>query len=64
VLSILFGILLGVLILVTPGAALLGLVWLIGIYAIVFGIMLVVAAIQSRAGSGAKAGAKGTPAAA
>jgi len=30
----------------------------------VFGIMLVVAAIQSRAGSGAKAGAKGTPAAA
>lgn len=64
VLSILFGILLGVLILVTPGAALLGLVWLIGIYAIVFGIMLVVAAIQSRTGSGAKAGAKGTPAAA
>lgn len=49
ILTILFGILLGVLIIVTPGAALLGLVWLVGIYAIVFGIMLSIAAFQVRA---------------
>jgi len=49
VLSIAFGILLGVLIWVTPGATVLGLIWVVGIYAIIFGIMLVVAAIQVRA---------------
>ena len=48
-LSVAFGILLGILIWVTPGATLLGLIWVVGIYAIVFGIMLVVAAIQVRA---------------
>ncbi len=48
VLSILFGILLAILILVTPGATLLGLVWVTGIYAISFGVMLVVAAVQAR----------------
>ncbi len=48
VLTILFGIVLGVLIIVTPGAALLGLVWLVGIYAIIFGIMLSIAAVQVR----------------
>jgi len=52
VLTILFGILLGVLTIVTPVVALLGLIWLIGIYAIVFGVMLAVAAIQVRAAAG------------
>jgi len=48
VLTIIAGIILGVLTLVTPGATLLGLIWLVGIYAILFGVMLVVAAIQVR----------------
>jgi uncharacterized membrane protein HdeD (DUF308 family) len=48
VLTILFGVVLGVLILLTPGATLLGLVWVVGIYAIVFGIMLIATAIQVR----------------
>jgi uncharacterized membrane protein HdeD (DUF308 family) len=50
VLTIVFGVALGVLILLTPGATLLGLVWVVGIYAIVFGVMLVVTAIQVRSG--------------
>ena len=54
VVSILFGILLGILTLVIPGATLLGLVWVTGVYAIVFGVMLAVAALQARA-SGAAA---------
>lgn len=48
VVSVVFGILLGVITWNTPGTALLGLVWLVGIYAIVFGVMLVVTAIQVR----------------
>lgn len=48
VVSILFGLLLGVLTWTQPGSALLGLIWLIGIYAIVYGIMLAVTAIQVR----------------
>lgn len=52
VLTILFGILLGVLTVVTPVVALLGLIWLIGLYAIVFGVMLAVAAIQVRGTAG------------
>jgi uncharacterized membrane protein HdeD (DUF308 family) len=57
VLSILFGVVLAILILVTPGATLLGLVWAVGIFAVLFGIMLVVTAIQVRvAFNGAKAG--------
>lgn len=62
VLTILFGIVLGILTIVTPLAALLGLVWLIGIYAIVFGIMLAIAAIQVRAAA-SKTAAPVTPAA-
>ena len=49
VLSIAFGVLLAVLVWVTPGATVLGLIWIVGIYAIIFGVMLVVAAIQVRA---------------
>jgi uncharacterized membrane protein HdeD (DUF308 family) len=48
ILSIVFGIVLGVLVLLTPGATLLGLVWAVGIYAILFGVTLVVTAIQVR----------------
>jgi len=50
--SVLFGLLLGILTWVTPGSALLGLVWLIGLYAIIFGIMLVIAAIRVRSHGG------------
>ena len=46
--SILFGIALGILVWTVPGAALFGLVFAIGIYAIAFGIMLAIAAIQAR----------------
>ena len=49
VVSIVFGVVLAVLLWITPGAALLGLVYAIGIYAIAFGIMLVVSAITARA---------------
>jgi uncharacterized membrane protein HdeD (DUF308 family) len=48
VLSVVFGIVLGVLVLLTPGATLLGLVWTVGIYAVIFGLTLVVTAIQVR----------------
>lgn len=48
VLTIIAGVVLGILTLVIPGATLLGLIWLVGIYAILFGIMLIVAAIQVR----------------
>lgn len=48
VLSIVFGVLLGILTWTIPGSALVGLVYLIGFYAIVFGAMLIVTAIQVR----------------
>lgn len=48
VVSIVFGVVLAIVILVTPGATLLGLVWAVGIFAVVLGIMLVVSAIQVR----------------
>ena len=41
-------VLLGVLLAIRPGAGLLSLVWLIGIYAIVFGVLLIVRAFQFR----------------
>jgi len=44
ILSVVFGVLLAVL----PGVGLLSLVWLIGIYAIVFGLLLIVRAFQYR----------------
>lgn len=46
--SVLFGIVLAILVLVTPVAAVLGLVFTIGLYAIIFGVMLIVAAVQVR----------------
>lgn len=47
--SIAFGVILAILTFVTPGAAILGLIFAVGIYAIVFGVMLAVAAITARA---------------
>ena len=41
-------VLLGVLLVILPGVGLLSLVWLIGIYAIVFGLLLIVRAFQYR----------------
>jgi len=51
VLTLAFGILLGILTLVTPGATVLSLIWIVGIYAIIFGVMFIVAAIQLRRGA-------------
>ncbi|SKA99083.1 Uncharacterized membrane protein HdeD, DUF308 family [Agreia bicolorata] len=50
VLTLAFGILLGILTLATPGATVLSLIWIVGIYAIVFGVMFIIAAIQLRRG--------------
>jgi len=44
VLSVLFGLILAVL----PGVGLLSLVWLIGIYALIFGIVLIVLGFRVR----------------
>lgn len=41
-------VLLGVLLAVRPGAGLLSLVWVIGIYAIVFGVLLIIRAFEFR----------------
>ncbi len=52
VLSILFGILLVILLFATPQSALLGLIYVLGAYAVLAGIVLVVIAIQARAAAG------------
>lgn len=44
ILSVLFGVILGIL----PGVGLLSLVWVIGVYAIVFGILFIIRAFQFR----------------
>ncbi|MFL5664321.1 MAG: HdeD family acid-resistance protein, partial [Ktedonobacteraceae bacterium] len=44
ILSVLFGVLLAIL----PGVGLLCLVWLIGIYALAFGVVLIIRAFQFR----------------
>jgi uncharacterized membrane protein HdeD (DUF308 family) len=46
--SILLAVLIAVLIFAVPGATLYGVIWAVGIWAILFGIMLVVMAIQVR----------------
>lgn len=48
VLSILAGVLLGVLALVNPASSVLSLIWVAGVYAIIFGVVLVVIAIAAR----------------
>jgi uncharacterized membrane protein HdeD (DUF308 family) len=48
VVSLVFAVILAIAVLVTPGVTLLGLIWAVGIYAIIFGIMLIVTAIHVR----------------
>jgi uncharacterized membrane protein HdeD (DUF308 family) len=48
VLSLVFGIALGIAIFVNPGATLLSLIWTAGIWAIIFGVLLLVAAFTMR----------------
>lgn len=47
----LISVLLGILLAVQPAVALLGLVWVIGIYAIIFGILLIIRAFRFRTAS-------------
>jgi uncharacterized membrane protein HdeD (DUF308 family) len=53
ILSLVFGLVLAVAVLLTPGATLLSLIWTVGIYAILSGIALIVTAIYVRASVGA-----------
>jgi len=48
VLSIIFGIVLGVLLFTTPSSALVGLIYVLGAYAVISGIVLIVIAFQAR----------------
>jgi uncharacterized membrane protein HdeD (DUF308 family) len=52
ILGLVFGVILVVAILLTPGATLLSLIWTVGIYAILSGIALIVTAIYVRAAVG------------
>jgi uncharacterized membrane protein HdeD (DUF308 family) len=52
ILSLVFGVILAVAVLLTPGATLLSLIWTVGIYAILSGIALIVTAIYVRAAVG------------
>jgi len=49
VLSIVFGVILAISLFIAPDSTVLGLIWTVGIWAIIFGVMLVVAAISARA---------------
>jgi uncharacterized membrane protein HdeD (DUF308 family) len=53
VVSILFAVILTVLLFINPGETVLSLIWVVGIYAIIFGVMLIAAAIAVR-GAGRK----------
>lgn len=63
VLSILLGVFLAIFLLVDPAVAILNLIWVVGVWAIIIGVTLVIAAIsarvQSRPASGAGAAARG-----
>jgi len=48
VLSIIFGIVLGILLFTTPSSALIGLIYVLGAYAVISGIVLIVIAFQAR----------------
>lgn len=48
ILTVAFGIVFGILTLFSPAASLLSLIWVAGIWAIILGVMLIVAAIQVR----------------
>jgi uncharacterized membrane protein HdeD (DUF308 family) len=47
-LTIVLGVLLAILVFVVPDATVLSLVWVVGIYAIIFGVLLVATALQVR----------------
>ena len=53
VLSIIFGIVLVVLLFVTPSSALIGLIYVLGAYAVLSGIVLIVIAFQARGAANA-----------
>ncbi|MFT4283980.1 MAG: DUF308 domain-containing protein [Protaetiibacter sp.] len=53
VLSILFGVLLAILLFTTPQSALIGLIYVLGAYAVLAGIVLVVIAFQARSAANA-----------
>jgi uncharacterized membrane protein HdeD (DUF308 family) len=53
VLSILFGILLAILLFTTPQSALIGLIYVLGAYAVLAGIVLVIIAFQARSAASA-----------
>ncbi len=55
ILSLLLGVALLVIVFVSPVAGIVNLVWVIGVYAILFGIVLIVAALQTRRMSSATA---------
>lgn len=48
VVSLVFGVILAISLFLSPDATVLGLIWTVGIFAIVFGVMLVVAAVSAR----------------
>ena len=50
VVSLVFGVILAISLFIAPGSTVIGLIWTVGIWAIVFGVMLVGAAISTRAG--------------
>lgn len=50
VVSLVFGVILAISLIVAPGSTVIGLIWTVGIWAIVFGVMLVATAIMVRAG--------------
>ncbi|CAN5149151.1 HdeD family acid-resistance protein [soil metagenome] len=50
VVAIVFGVLFSILIWVTPVESVLSLIWVAGVYAIIFGVTLIIAAIQLRRG--------------
>lgn len=46
--TLLFAVVLGILLIVTPSATVLGFIWVVGLYALVFGVLLVVASLLLR----------------
>lgn len=61
-LSGILAVLVGLYLIVFPGSGAVSLVWVIGIYAIVFGVMLIVLGFQLRGRSGAAGSGTGNPA--
>jgi uncharacterized membrane protein HdeD (DUF308 family) len=49
ILSLVFGVVLAIAIILSPGATLISLIWTIGVWAIIFGLTLVITAIFVRA---------------